>query len=61
MVFADRNEAGKLLAERLKKKEIENPIVVAIPRGGIPVANPITQTLKSELRLHNKKKRTHLI
>jgi predicted phosphoribosyltransferase len=51
MVFADRNEAGKLLAERLKKKEIENPIVVAIPRGGIPVANPITQTLKSELRL----------
>ena len=51
MIFADRNEAGKLLAERLKKEVIKNPIVVAIPGGGIPVAYPITQTLKSELRL----------
>jgi phosphoribosylpyrophosphate synthetase len=51
MIFADRNEAGKLLAERLKKELIKNPIVVAIPGGGIPVAYPITQTLKSELRL----------
>ncbi len=61
MVFADRNEAGKLLAERLKKKEIENPIVVAIPRGGIPVANPITQTLKSELRLSITRKKGHTL
>jgi len=61
MVFADRNEAGKLLAERLKKKEIENPIVVAIPRGGIPVASPITQTLKSELRLSITRKKEHTL
>ena len=38
MIFADRNEAGRLIAERLLEREIINPIVVAIPRGGIPVA-----------------------
>jgi putative phosphoribosyl transferase len=59
MMFADRNEAGKLLAERLKKKEIKNPIIVAIPRGGIPVADPIARTLKSDLRLSMTRKIGH--
>ena len=57
MIFSDRNEAGKLLAEKLKKKEIKNPIVVAIPRGGIPVADLITRALNAELRLSIQRKK----
>jgi len=59
MIFADRNEAGRLIAERLIKKQINNPIVVAIPRGGIPVADPIARVLKSDLRLSMTRKIGH--
>ena len=59
MIFTDRNEAGKLIAERLKKEEIINPIVVAIPRGGIPVADPIARKLNSDLRLSMTRKIGH--
>lgn len=59
MIFQDRNEAGKLIAERLKKDEIINPIVIAIPRGGIPVADPIARKLNSDLRLSMTRKIGH--
>ncbi|HIQ48238.1 MAG TPA: phosphoribosyltransferase [Aquifex aeolicus] len=48
MMFRDRDEAGELLAQALEgiidvKK---NPIVLAIPRGGIPVAYKIANYFK---------------
>ena len=37
-MFHDRNEAGRLLAAKLKKYQNESGIVLAVPRGGIPLA-----------------------
>lgn len=59
MKFLDRNEAGSLLAQELIKKEIKNPVVVAIPRGGIPVSAPIAFALDAPLRLSMTRKIGH--
>ncbi|WP_113700682.1 phosphoribosyltransferase [Nonomuraea lactucae] len=42
-VFADRAEAGALLAERLV--HIRDPVVLALPRGGVAVALPVARRL----------------
>lgn len=38
MIFLDREDAGKKLSEELKKFKNENPIVLAVPRGGVIIA-----------------------
>ncbi len=48
MVFADRESAGQALAKKLGKFAKEKPVVLAIPRGGIPVAFPVVKALKAE-------------
>ena len=51
LLFANRVEAGERLAARLLQKRIaqpslyERPIVLALPRGGIPVAAPVARAL----------------
>jgi putative phosphoribosyl transferase len=45
MVFRDRFQAGSLLAQKLLKYEGTNGIVLALPRGGIPVGYVIAQAL----------------
>jgi len=42
-VFKDRDHAGRLLAERLKDQLSSGTIIVAIPRGGVPLAVPIAR------------------
>ncbi|MEV0381040.1 phosphoribosyltransferase family protein [Nonomuraea sp. NPDC050643] len=42
-LFADRAEAGTLLAERLR--DAHDPVVLALPRGGVAVAAPIARRL----------------
>lgn len=37
-MFQDRTEAGKLLATKLKKYRSDRGVVLAVPRGGIPLA-----------------------
>lgn len=49
--FASRAEAGRLLAERLEKRHFERPVVLALPRGGVPVALEVAQALKAPLDL----------
>lgn len=49
MIFNDRTEAGHKLAERLRHLKPEKPIVVALPRGGLPVAYEIAQALEAPL------------
>lgn len=49
MTFADRNEAGLLLAERLSGLKLPLPLVLALPRGGVPVAAPIAKRLHAPL------------
>lgn len=47
MVFSDRTHAGELLAQRLVELGLGGPdaLVLALPRGGVPVAAPIARAL----------------
>lgn len=48
-LFRDRREAGRALADRLKGLTIERPVVVGLPRGGVPVAYEVARTLGAPL------------
>ena len=50
-MFADRAEAGRKLADRLQELAPENPVVLALPRGGVPVAVPVAERLGAPLGL----------
>lgn len=47
--FADRSEAGRRLAERLRPFMIEDPLVLALPRGGVPVGAELARHLDADL------------
>ena len=47
--FKDREEAGRRLAGRLARYRDEDPIVLALPRGGVPVGYEISRTLGAPL------------
>ena len=47
--FQNRSEAGQLLGERLGYLISEGPVVLALPRGGVPVAFEVAQALASPL------------
>jgi putative phosphoribosyl transferase len=51
MLFHDRKEAGASLAEALLHYRDEHPIVLGLPRGGIPVAAEIARRLSAPLDL----------
>ena len=49
VVFDDRAQVARLLAERLKAYAGRNPLVLAIPRGGVPMGRIIADALGGEL------------
>ncbi|MFI0713471.1 phosphoribosyltransferase family protein [Streptomyces inhibens] len=49
MLFTDRVDAGHRLAEALRHLEGDEPIVLGLPRGGVPVAFQVAQALKAPL------------
>lgn len=51
MRFADRTDAGRQLAQALVKLDFDDPVVLALPRGGVPVAIEVAQALKAPLDL----------
>ncbi|MGD0452249.1 MAG: phosphoribosyltransferase family protein [Solirubrobacteraceae bacterium] len=51
MPFADRHDAGRRLAALLCDFRYENPVVVGIARGGMPVAAEVARALRAPLEL----------
>lgn len=49
--LADRRDAGRQLAEQLLPLSDENPIVVGLPRGGVPVADEVASALEAPLEI----------
>lgn len=49
MSFHDRTHAGRLLAERLAGLHFNDPVVLAVPCGGLAVGGAIAQALHAEL------------
>ena len=49
--FSSRSDAGRQLATELKAMKIENPVILALPRGGVPVAAEVARELNAPLDL----------
>jgi putative phosphoribosyl transferase len=49
MPFRDRREAGRRLAERLSGLRASSPLVLGLPRGGVPVAYEVANALGAPL------------
>jgi predicted phosphoribosyltransferase/pimeloyl-ACP methyl ester carboxylesterase len=48
-VFHDRRDAGRILAGRLLGADLDSPVVVGLPRGGVPVAYEVARALGAPL------------
>jgi putative phosphoribosyl transferase len=51
MSFANRAEAGRKLARALSKYKNQQPVILALPRGGVPVAAEVAAALDAPLDL----------
>ena len=49
MRFRDRADAGRALAARLRHLRAADPVVVGLPRGGVPVAAEVAAALGAQL------------
>jgi putative phosphoribosyl transferase len=49
MAFENRAEAGQMLARRLNKFRGQHPLVLAIPRGAVPMGKIVANALDGEL------------
>jgi putative phosphoribosyl transferase len=47
--FADRRAAGQDLAGRLEHLRDQHPVILGLPRGGVPVAAEVAQALDAPL------------
>jgi putative phosphoribosyl transferase len=47
--FLDRREAGRRLAEELVGRDWRDPVVLALPRGGVPVGFEVAKALQAPL------------
>jgi putative phosphoribosyl transferase len=48
-LFADRRDAGRRLGEALERFRDEGPVVLALPRGGVPVGYEVARALGAPL------------
>lgn len=50
-MFKDRNDAGRRLAKELSERNYQNPIVLAIPRGGVEVGYEVARELNADFSI----------
>ncbi|MFX0546758.1 erythromycin esterase family protein [Roseovarius sp. S1116L3] len=50
-IFKDRSDAGQKLARLLMELELDDPLIYALPRGGVPVAAEVAKALRAPLDL----------
>jgi len=50
-MYQNRTEAGEALARALADRPLARPVVLALPRGGVPVAQPLARALGAPLDL----------
>lgn len=50
-VFKNRKDAGVKLADKLLEQKYENPVVLTLPRGGVPVGAEIAKKLHAPMDL----------
>jgi putative phosphoribosyl transferase len=48
-VFKDRHDAGRRLAVELMRYKDEQPVIVAVPRGGVPIGYEVARALGAPL------------
>ena len=58
-MFENRREAGKLLAQKLSKYQNAKGVILAVPRGGVPVAYEVAKELNLPLEVILVKKLGH--
>ena len=51
MPFIDRIDAGRQLAKALARYKVQRPVVLALPRGGVPIAAEVATALDAPLDL----------
>ncbi len=51
VVYRDRREAGRALAQALVRYEHDHPLILALPRGGVPVAAEVAARVHGDLDL----------
>ena len=51
MPFKDRSDAGRQLAKALASYKDGRPIILAVPRGGVPVAGEVAAVLSAPVDL----------
>ncbi len=51
MQFRDRKDAGQRLSEELSRLELNDPVVLGLPRGGAPVAFEVATALHAPLEV----------
>lgn len=48
-IFSNRNEAGLVLSQLIRPLDLQHPLVLAIPAGGVPVAASLAVALSCQL------------
>lgn len=50
-MFENRRDAGKQLADELKTRNYDDPVIIAVPRGGVPLGIEVATALNAPLDL----------
>lgn len=56
MLYRDRREAGRLLGQFMAKRSWHMPIVLGLPRGGVPVAIEVARSIDADIDIVLSKK-----